>query len=199
MIKTTALVPSSGSVVGGMANHSSTLAWRFPHGQRGLVGCHLKGCKALDTAQNVVVLFTQSCLTPSPRGSSVLGILLARTLQSESESWSVISHSLWPHGLYGPWNSAGQNTGVRSHSLLQGIFPTQEPNMGLLHCRRILYQLSYQGSPGKLEWVAISSSRGSSRPGIETASFVSPALAGGFFTTTTWEILLSPIVKWIFC
>ena len=32
-------------------------------------------------------------------------------------------------------------------SILQGIFPTQEPNWGLLHCRQILYQLSYQGSP----------------------------------------------------
>ena len=40
-----------------------------------------------------------------------------------------------------------KNTGVNSLSLLQGIFPTQESNRGLLHCRRILYQLSYQGNP----------------------------------------------------
>ena len=40
-----------------------------------------------------------------------------------------------------------KNTGMGSLSLLQGIFPTQESNRGLLHCRRILYQLSYQGSP----------------------------------------------------
>ena len=39
-----------------------------------------------------------------------------------------------------PWNSLGQNTGVGSLSLLQGIFLTQESNQGLLHCRRILYQ-----------------------------------------------------------
>ena len=39
-----------------------------------------------------------------------------------------------------------QNTGVDSHSLIQQIFPTQELNWGLLHCRWILYQLSYQGS-----------------------------------------------------
>ena len=39
------------------------------------------------------------------------------------------------------------NIGVGSLSLLQGIFPTQESNWGLLHCRWILYQLSYQGSP----------------------------------------------------
>ena len=60
---------------------------------------------------------------------------------------SVISDSLQPHGLYSPWNSLGQNAGVGSLSLLQGIFPTQGSNPGLLHCRQILYQLSYQGSP----------------------------------------------------
>ena len=48
-----------------------------------------------------------------------------------------------------PSESTGEpkNTGVGSLSLLQGIFPTQELNRGLLHCRKILYQLSYQGSP----------------------------------------------------
>ena len=65
----------------------------------------------------------------------------------ESESHSVVFNSLWTHGLYSPWNSPGQNTGVGSHSLLQGIFPTQELNQDLLYCRQILYQLSYQGSP----------------------------------------------------
>ena len=40
----------------------------------------------------------------------------------------------------------GQNTEVGSHSLLQGIFPTQGWNPGLPHCRRILYQLSHHGS-----------------------------------------------------
>ena len=52
------------------------------------------------------------------------------------ESRSVVSDSLWPHGLYNPWNFPGQNTGVGSHSLLQGIFPTQGSNPGLPHCRR---------------------------------------------------------------
>ena len=42
-----------------------------------------------------------------------------------SVSHSVVSNSLQPHGLYSPWNSPGQNTGVGSLSLLQGIFPTQ--------------------------------------------------------------------------
>ena len=44
--------------------------------------------------------------------------------QSESESCLVMSNSLWPHGLYSPWSSQGQNTEVESHSLLPGIFPT---------------------------------------------------------------------------
>ena len=39
------------------------------------------------------------------------------------------------------------STGVGNLSLLQGIFPTQESNKGLLYCRQILYQLSYQGTP----------------------------------------------------
>ena len=64
----------------------------------------------------------------------------------ETESCSVMSDSLQPHGLYSPWNSPGRYTGVSSLSLLQGIFPTQALNPGLPHCRRILYQLSYQGS-----------------------------------------------------
>ena len=63
-----------------------------------------------------------------------------------SEGCSVVSDSLQPRGLYSPWNSLGQNTGVDSLSLLQRIFPTQELNCGLLRCRQILYQLSYQGS-----------------------------------------------------
>ena len=60
-----------------------------------------------------------------------------------------------------PWNSPGQTTGVGSLTLLQGIFPTQGSNPGLLHCRQILYQLSHQGSPRTLEWVAYPFSSGS--------------------------------------
>ena len=63
-----------------------------------------------------------------------------------SESCSVVSDFLQPHGLYSPWNSPGQNTGMSSLSLLQGIFPTQGLIPGLPHCRRILYQLRHKGS-----------------------------------------------------
>ena len=55
----------------------------------------------------------------------------------------VVSNSLQPHGLYSPWNSPGQNTGVDSPSLLQGNFPTQGSDPGLLNCRWILYNLSH--------------------------------------------------------
>ena len=56
------------------------------------------------------------------------------------------SDSLWPHGLYSPWTSPGQNTGMGSRSLLQGIFPIQGSNPCLPHCRQILYQLSHKGN-----------------------------------------------------
>ena len=64
-----------------------------------------------------------------------------------SEGHSVMSTSLWLHGLHSPWNSPGQNTGVGSLSFLQGIFPTLGSNLGFPLCRWIPYQLSHQGSP----------------------------------------------------
>ena len=88
----------------------------------------------------VLFLVAQSCPTlcnpmdHSPPGSSVLG------------------------------DSSGKNTKVGCHSLLQGIFPTQGSNLGLRHCRRILYQLSHLGSPWILEWEAYAFSRASSWP-----------------------------------
>ena len=92
---------------------------------------------------------------------------------SESESHSVVSDSLRPHGLYSPWNSPGQNTGVGSLSLFQGIFPTQGSNPVLSHCRWILYQLSHKGSPRILEWVAYPYSSRSSPPRNQTrVSFI---------------------------
>ena len=66
-------------------------------------------------------------------------------LKKLKRKWKV--KVVWPHGLYSPWNSPGQNTGVGSLCLLQGIFPTQGLNLCLLHCRWILYQLSHKGNP----------------------------------------------------
>ena len=91
-----------------------------------------------------------------------------------------MSNSLQPHGLYGPWNSLGKNTGVSSRSLLQGIFPIQGRNSGFLHCGQILFQLNHKGIPRILEWVALPLSRGSSKPRDQTQVFHN---AGGFFTS----------------
>ena len=89
----------------------------------------------------------QSCsctaLSPSFELTHHLTTRWGKWKWSESENRSVMSHSLQPHGIYSPWNSPGQNIGVVSCSLLQGIFPTQGSNPGLPHCRWILYQLSY--------------------------------------------------------
>ena len=74
-------------------------------------------------------------------------------------------------------------SGVGSLSFLQRIFPTQESNWSLLHCRGILYQASHKGSPRILEWVAYSFSSESSRPRNQTGV---SCTAGGFFTN--WDI-----------
>ena len=113
---------------------------RLPHpwdspGKNSGMGCHfLLQCMKVKSQSEVA----QSCLTLrdpmdcSLQGFSIHGILQARVLE-----WGAIAFS---NGLYSPWNSSG-------HSLLQGIFPTQGMNPGLLHDRQILYQLSHQGSP----------------------------------------------------
>ena len=65
------------------------------------------------------------------------------------------SPASWADALLSELSGKPKNTGVGSLSLLQGIFPIQESNWGLLHCRQILYQLSYQGSPQNcyINWV----------------------------------------------
>ena len=119
-----------------------------------------------------------------------------------SESHLVLSDSLRPHGLYSLWNSPGQNTGVGSLSLLQGIFPTQGSNPDLPHCRQILCQLSHitlcdgflivplhsccmSSSQDYQSRLPFPTSGDLSQPGIEPESLASPALAGRFFTTAS--------------
>ena len=105
----------------------------------------------------------------------------AKIIQEETDNLNILSSKeiipncfshirlfATPWTIYSPWNSTGQNTGVGSLSLLQGIFPTQGSNPGLPHCRWILYQLSHKGSPRILEWVASLFSRGSSWPRNQT-------------------------------
>ena len=57
------------------------------------------------------------------------------------------THGRYPTRLLCLWDSPGKNTGVGCLALLQGIFPTQGSNLGLMHGRWILHQLSHQGSP----------------------------------------------------
>ena len=164
---------------------SSRLGWGFVPLQK--LCLHLASCKSF------LLSFGGGCI---PKWGSGCGVEASRTcfqpqLIGRSKAFSgesslilkvkvtVVSDSLRPHGLYSPWNSPGQNSGVSSRSLLEGIFPTQGSNPGLLHCRQILYQLIYQGRPRVLEWVAYPFFSGSSRPRNWTRV---SCIAGGFFT-----------------
>ena len=126
--------------------------------------------------QNLFSYISFSIFIPSPKNSFFFFEV------------SVVSNSLQLHGLYSPWNSPDRNAGVGSLSLLQGIFPTQGSNPGLLHCRRNLYQLSHQGSLRILEWVAYPFSSGS--PWARNWTGVS-CVAGGFFTSWATRKTLS--------
>ena len=111
-------------------------------------------------------LVTKSCPTLcDPMDCSMLGSSVHRICQAIILEWVAIS-SANPRILPNPRIELGspspalladslpaeppgkpKNTRVSSLSLLQQILPTQEWNQGVLHCRRILYKLSYQGSP----------------------------------------------------
>ena len=103
------------------------------------------------------------------------------------------SPTFWAESLMSEPPGKPKNTGVGSLSLLQQIFPTQESNWALLPCRRILYQLSHQGSPRILEWVVHTFSSRSSRPRNRTGI---SCIAGRFFTQLSHKG--SPrILEWV--
>ena len=85
---------------------------------------------------------------------------LACQLAKDKVKWREMKDTQSCLTLCNPMDYTVQNIGVGSHSLLQRIFPTQGLNPGLPHCRQILYQLSHEGSPWILEWVAYPFSRG---------------------------------------
>ena len=87
-------------------------------------------------------LFTLNTV-PNSEQAGLLFIFLCGKIKSES--CSVVSDSVTSR-IYSPWNSPGQNTGVGSRSLLQGIFPTEGSNRGLPSCRWTLYQLSLEST-----------------------------------------------------
>ena len=92
-------------------------------------------------------------------------------------SCSGMYNSLQPLGL---WGFSGQEYWSGLPCLPWGIFLTQGSNPGFPRYRRILYQLSHQGSPRILEWVAYPFSRGSSQPRNQTGV---SCIVGGFFTS----------------
>ena len=107
------------------------------------------------------MVISSNCILESPREClkitsactrMFLAILMCKhgcinTERKWKRSRSVVSDSLRP------WDFPGKNTGVGYHFLLQGIFPTQGSNPGLLHCRQTLYRLSHMGSP--IDWEAL--------------------------------------------
>ena len=101
----------------------------------------LSAMRVVSSAYLRLLIFLLAILIPACASSSPTFHLIYSINQYYR---SVMSNSLWIHGLHSPQNSPGQNTGVGRHSLLEGIFPTQELNPGLPHCKQILYQLSYQ-------------------------------------------------------
>ena len=112
-------------------------------------------------------------------------------------SCSVVSYPLWLYecnlpGSFVYGDSPGKITRGGCHALLHGIFPTQELNPGLPHCRQILYHLHHQRSPRILGWVAYPFSRETSWPRNWTRV---SCIAGGVFTNwATWEALYTN--KW---
>ena len=130
------------------------------------------GGGSVDFVENDIV-FLGSFIT-----HAVFNYSFTNTTSSVQKEWKSLTHVQLcdPMDYISPWNSPGQNTGVGSLSLLQGIFSAQGGNPGLLHCRRILFQRSHQGQPGMLDWVACPFSRDLPNPGIEMGS---PALQAG--------------------
>ena len=146
------------------------MMWLIKHVKRGLQSFMLEiSCCTMHLGQeyqlNVITIKSRCSLrtaniTPRRRELinskypnqlfTIISLVLLITLMFVnhiSESCSVVSNFLWPHGLYSPWNSPGQNTRVGSLSHLQWVFSTQGSNPGLPHRRQILYQLCNNGSP----------------------------------------------------
>ena len=139
------LIPGLGrSLENATATHSSILAWRVPWTVQS------RGCKESNRTEQLSLslwelLATARMVMALPHVISTFGAECVTIWASESESCPVwFFLTLWTI-QYSPWNTHGQNTGVGSHCLLQGIFPTQGLNLGLSHCRWILYQLNHQG------------------------------------------------------
>ena len=115
-------------------------------GSRNVLFSHLLKLNILVDTFDKVLLLHWWLLRNSTHSNLHNPWLLSALYHCWKWKWKSLSHVppfLQPRELYSPWDFPGQNTGVGSPSLLQGIFPTQESNPGLPLCRWILYQLSY--------------------------------------------------------
>ena len=126
-----------------MATHSSVLAWRIPGtGEPGglpSMGSHRVRHHWRDLAAVYIL-----------KQKTTQCVVYKEWEWKWKWSRSVVSDSMRPHRLKPtrllcPWDFPGKSTGVGCHFLLQRIFPTQGSNLGLLHCRQMLYHLSHQG------------------------------------------------------
>ena len=108
-------------------------------------------------------------------------------------SGSLRLHGLEPTRLLRPWNFPGKSPGVGCHFLLQGIFPTQGSNLGLLHCRQTLYRLSHQGSPMWLASGPHSSASAQSRHGQGLSECIlSGLMTPNSYAYDSYPVPLSP-------
>ena len=141
----------------------------------------------------IYVKVAQSCSTVcNPMDYTVLGILQARILEwvafpfsggsSKPKDRTQISRIV-ANSLAAEPQGKPKKTGVGSLSLLQGVFPTQESNWGLLHCRRIIYQLSYE----KPKWKSLPLWR----EGLETLLSNSSSCTRRFLFSA-WKVIRSP-------
>jgi len=121
------------------------------------------------------------CMSSFPFGADILSALYKPPVKVKVPQ---LCPTLWDPINYKPWNSPGQNTRVGSHSIHQGIFPTQRSKSGLPHCRQILYQLKHKGNPRTLKWIAYPFSRAYSWHSNQTRD---SCIAGGFFTKAIRE------------
>ena len=95
-------------------------------------------------------------ITTSAAWETPISCVCVCVLVTESDMSQCLT--LWPHGLQPtrllyPWNYPSKNTGGGCHFILQGIFPTQGSNLGLLDCIQAFYCLSHQGSLLHEKWL----------------------------------------------
>ena len=179
-----------------------------------LPGSSVHGILQARILEWVAISFSRGSSRPSDQTRSLA--LQADSLQTElwgqplinyevwSESYSVVSNSLQPHGLYSPWNSPGQNTGVSSLSLLQGTFPTQ------VSCIAGRFSTSWARREAQVYWSGypISSPADLPNPGIKPGSPALqdslPVLSGRHFIqgkcyiNSCWHVANSNFAFWNF-